>query len=535
MIQGQYAAYFVDELLRLLSDRPGWPSTLLKQSTIGLMEELGLAGAQVANGILTQGSFSELAQLARSQVLVDHGLGALRTRGPLLGQIASRAEEFVPSSYKAKAWLSALPALKADYCQNWRDVLSGPDYSDLQAPHFSTATRPAESASFIAAHLLYLGFSAPYLSRWFNYRAKHDPSSYTLERLFHDLENQIASGYGPVQVLVTLTRQPPEDVRSTQGWLDVPQARQWLSHHNVSGPRTLHGAILYESNQWDIDGALINVAKAVHRLTQRTVLKTGKLPAFHRAAWIAGVNTARHLPDVSQLGKVLTPGYELSDPQVAAPTSDDRLEVAVELLLSSLSESGPSIVGTLWAAVEALLAAPGDPDRMQAALRAADIALVALVRSSIQISLGTLFARCPQEPLAQRLDGLEFDERLVEFERALRANEHEILTHRSTRLALDHTRRLLDADYLKSQRTILLQTFRGLYRQRNLVLHGGITDAPLLEGIIRSATPLVTAVVNRYARARQSRDIDPHVFAFEMYMRVEAYIDNPRSIVSTVW
>ena len=90
-------------MLRLLSDRPGWPSTLLRQSTIGMMEEVGIAGAQVANGILTPASFAELAEVARTQTIVDHGLGTMRTRGPLLAQITNDPAQFRPTSYKAKA------------------------------------------------------------------------------------------------------------------------------------------------------------------------------------------------------------------------------------------------------------------------------------------------------------------------------------------------------------------------------------------------------------------------------------------------
>jgi len=265
------------------------------------------------------------------------------------------------------------------------------------------------------------------------------------------------------------------------------------------------------------------------------MLKSGRAPEFYETAWIAGIPYPRRLPPVSQLGKALTPGYELDDPQVETPDSENRLEVAIDLFLAALSEAGSSTVGTLWAALEALLAAPGDPDRAQVASRAGDIALVALVRASIQMSMGNLFARCPGESLTVRINALEGRDRLSEFERALRGDEHEALPRRSTRLMLSHTKRIFDPDALKLKREELRQTLRALYRQRNLVLHGGVTDAPLLDDIIRSSTPLVAAVINRYARAIYDGVSDPHLFAYDMFVRVENYISNPVSIVDTFW
>ena len=529
MIQGRYAGQLVDELLRLLSDRAGWQTILLRQSTIGLMEELAEAGVHAADGVLSSASFDELNRQTRQQILNDPGLGPIQDRGPLLSQSPHGREEFVPTSYKYKAWTSAIPQLKAAYIRKWRKELQGPGYDDTSGPPF--AIDPRESACFLASHLLYLGLSNGYLSRWLSFRVKHDPSPYSVDKIIEQLEILVDSGPGNVQVLVGLAQPPRDEVRSTHGWLNATLARQWLENNSHQGPKTLHGGILYESEQWDLDGTLLNVARAVHRLRQRAILKSGRAPEFYGTAWVAGVKDPRRLPETSQLGRALVPGYELGDPHVEAPASDDRLEVAVELLLAALTESGPSVAGMLWAALEALLAAPGDPERVEVANRAGDIALVALVRSSIQVSLGILFSRCPNEALTQRLRGLEAQDRLIEFEGALRREEYDTLPHRSTRLTLAHTRRLFDVNVLRQQREDLRQTLRGLYRQRNLVLHGGVTDGALLASILRSSIPVAASVVNRYARASHDGTKDPHVFAFEMFVRVEAYLRDPRSIV----
>ena len=85
------------------------------------------------------------------------------------------------------------------------------------------------------------------------------------------------------------------------------------------------------------------------------------------------------------------------------------------------------------------------------------------------------------------------------------------------------------------KRTELRQTLLGLYRQRNLVLHGGITDSPLLDDILRSSSPVVTAVVNRYARAAADYTMDPHVFAYDMFVRLEKYLADPGIVIESFW
>ena len=525
----------MEELQLLTTERGGWPHTLLRQSTLALVQELVAAGVQTANGILTGSSFENLKSQVREQILKDPGLGTMAARGPLLVQMPRSSDEFAPASFKHKAWISALPGLRTEYLQGWKTEFGNPAYGDASAPAFVGAIPAREAAGLLVAHMLDLGFSSSYLSRWFNYLAVHDTSSYTLSGIIDKLEDRSKNARGRAQILLILARPPQDYIRSLHGWMDGGAVTRWLADNNLHGPRSIHGGLLYESQQWDLDGALLNVARAAHRLKQRTNLKTGRAPEFYSTAWIVGVKDPRRLPPISQLGRTTMPGYELGDLRVEASGSDDRLEVAVELLVSALSEPGPSAAGTLWASLEALLAAPGDPDRIQVAQRAGDIALVALIRASIQISLGMLFSRCPEDGLSRRLLGLDLQDRLLEFEAALRRDEHGTLAHSRTRLVLAHTRILFDADALRSKRQELQQTLLHLYRQRNLVLHGGVTDAPLLGGVLRASTPIVIAVINRYARATQDGAIDPHVFAFQMFTRLEGYLNEPSAIVKNIW
>ena len=237
MIKGTYAAQLADELLRLLSDRAGWPTTLFRQSTIGLMEELAVAGSQTADGVLSSASFEDLKTQVRDQILRDPGLGSMRVRGPVLSLVPRDPKEFVPSSFKHKSWVSTVPGFRDDYIKNWRIESSTKAYADESGPTFPHAVSSYDSACFLASHLLHLGITNSYLSRWLNYRVQHDPLDYELDGLLEQIEILVKGGRFREQILVALSRPPQEEIRSMQGWLNTSATRAWLDSHGLQAPR----------------------------------------------------------------------------------------------------------------------------------------------------------------------------------------------------------------------------------------------------------------------------------------------------------
>ncbi len=62
---------------------------------------------------------------------------------------------------------------------------------------------------------------------------------------------------------------------------------------------------------------------------------------------------------------------------------------------------------------------------------------------------------------------------------------------------------------LKDIESYAADTFQGLYRQRNLVLHGGRTSAVALRACLRTAAPLVGAGSDRIVHARYVEQLRP--------------------------
>ncbi|HEY4049116.1 MAG TPA: hypothetical protein VGM27_19825 [Acidobacteriaceae bacterium] len=96
------------------------------------------------------------------------------------------------------------------------------------------------------------------------------------------------------------------------------------------------------------------------------------------------------------------------------------------------------------------------------------------------------------------------------------------LTNPSDIAAVDRLKEIL-ADPQKKLNDInahLSTVFRGLYRNRNIVLHGGKTDAVGLRSSLRNAAPLVGAGMDRIAHAWFVEGLEPVQIAARAQVRL---------------
>jgi hypothetical protein len=521
MLTTPYAVELAGEMNRHLGSRFGWTTTLFQHSTPDLLQELLVAGSQVANGVLSSSSFAELNIQVKRQFFRDPGLGDMTTRTVLGAALPNNSDEFSDTSHKYRAMNSAMSDIRKAYLRNWKAELSNPGYSLATFP--GSLIPPSETGAYLTAFLLGLGMNSEHLVKWLDYRLSFTKSPITLVQLLDQLIDMCNNSYGPLDVMMVADKTAAPSARPSDGWLTAKQVREWLTSNGFTPPRTIHGGILYTSDQWDIYGALQAVGGTVRRLNRRSNLKSGKSLSFYPTAWIKGVRNPQKVPDNTPIYTLL-PGYQLETPSLSSPPSSNRLEVAVEFVEAAAAVEGPSAAGMLWASLETLLAAPRDTTRMDVVRRGADVGLIAFIRSEISNSLGVILGRCKDEPLGIALASTPWDDRLSRLELALKTAEYESLKRAGPRIHLRHVARLLDQSYLKGLRTTFQQILAGLYRQRNLVLHGGITDGPLIDSYLRCGYPLASAIVNRYARASETAYVDPQVFAFRASASIEEHL-----------
>lgn len=62
---------------------------------------------------------------------------------------------------------------------------------------------------------------------------------------------------------------------------------------------------------------------------------------------------------------------------------------------------------------------------------------------------------------------------------------------------------------LTDVRDMITNTFRRLYRQRNIVVHGGSTAGAALHGTLRTAAPLLGAGLDRLVHAQLTTRVAP--------------------------
>jgi hypothetical protein len=184
-----------------------------------------------------------------------------------------------------------------------------------------------------------------------------------------------------------------------------------------------------------------------------------------------------------------------------------------------------------WSAGEALLTAPGDRGNGVAADRLAALVACSWPRAELT-TLG--WARANQagganEALAERLRATQTNREKAELVLDAIKNGTDLgLARPADQAAVERMRRLLGdpTRTLSAVRTHVSDTLQRLYRQRNIVLHGGQTQTVALEATLRTAAPLVGAGLDRVTHAFLVHGRDPLETATRAEYRLST-IDSP--------
>lgn len=184
---------------------------------------------------------------------------------------------------------------------------------------------------------------------------------------------------------------------------------------------------------------------------------------------------------------------------------DDALELASVLNTGS---PGPAVAGG-WAAIEALLVSPSDEkDRKEGRGSVATDRMAAIVTCSWPgaeiAALSRRLTNISSSPLAKKISVLKnSQERSRVVAEALLAGEILELNTPSDRASASRM-----ANVMKSPGSELIDVqnhvtsaMRRLYRHRNIVMHGGTTDAAALRSTLRTVAPLVGAGLDRIVYA----------------------------------
>lgn len=489
-------------LKELVDHRTPWQRSLWQVGTVLALKEV----LEYAEGVRSKAIRGEALDFVTSSVcrLVgrDLGLGTGDLRGRVLEILSYGAKkEGVLDLAVADSLHELIPRIERDYLQRWVSAL---EVGAVTRNHVELMARS------VVAHLLDAGFAGDHLHGWWTRSLDEGTSLHDLMAKAIEMFERDPVDY---EVLVPFTHLPRE-IAAIAGvrFLTPDELDARLKTEGLPLPKLREGTgtLRFHVSAREPKAALEKAEIEVRRLTARvavglppsnSVVPAGKalaIPAA-RPRWrdLSPRRKALFLPTMMR-HRLLLPAE--SEPALGA------LDDSFELLATVGATTSWASVATLWAAVEGLLARPGDSG-VTAADRLAAVVAGGLVRAELtqlvdvlargEGSLGDLLRSdlSSQERmdavlgLIERGDGLELDdpadEAAVERIKMLLAAPSEVMT-RMTQYFAD--------------------AFRRLFNQRNLLLHGGRFDSVVLPATMRTVPALVAAGLDRIVYAAAQSD-----------------------------
>jgi hypothetical protein len=281
------------------------------------------------------------------------------------------------------------------------------------------------------------------------------------------------------EVLIAFKNAPHLASGYPPGWMKAAAVSSWLRQHgyDVKDIRPSGGLTLKVSAR-DPDAASQGAADRIDHFTARASLASAATLEPWPMIWVKGEPQSfsyGHRPRGVRV-KAL---YRES--QVLTESTDSAVDAAIELLAHLENSSPSAAIAGGWAAVEALLAEPND--RAAAADSFAAVVACSFPRAELTALSYTAEKHCPDLE-GQLAACKENRDRSLILARAI-AGGHSLNLHKHVDQAARVRMEKLLHSPSKSLADIqvhIADTFHRLYRQRNLILHGGKTNAVALRG-----------------------------------------------------
>ena len=505
-------------LLDFFSDRTAWQRTLWSSGTVLSLNELLEASDQVAAGVVGQAAMAHYAHCIEIAALRDFGVGD-ESRRRLLGSLLrtdDRNKTLAAYGLQYKTIEQLIPEVTSEYLKRWSDALTTSPQS----------AKPERAARSIAAHLIDCGFHPQFLHKWWTYKAKYEPGTKTLAELLSEADALASVPPKAYEALLVFEQAPPIDPSKPQPlqWLTNKQVSEWLrgSGFAIAGFRQKGGFLLSGTTR-DNYSVVDTATETASRLISRINLGSAHYNRLNiiREVWIKGEPDSLALPQRRRRVEVHSLQrenqlYDLRDFNV--------VDAAMELVEPLDSQPPSAAVAGGWAAIEALLTGPGDRDQR---ILAGD-RMAALVACSFpRAELTTLSYELEKQggTIGDELKGCAANkDRCEALMREIELGTPLTFPRGSDQAALDRLATLLKnpSRVLREIEARITESFRRLYRNRNIVLHGGKTDAVGLRACLRISAPLVGAGLDRIAHATYTEGLSPLELAARARIRLDS-------------
>jgi hypothetical protein len=357
---------------------------------------------------------------------------------------------------------------------------------------------PERTARAIASYLLDRGFSQTFLHRWWSFKLRYENGARTLADIVEDAHALAMAPAKEYPVLIVFSEFTRRKDGMPESWLNSTEVSHWLKSRgfDVKDIRQ-KGGLLMRIPARDPNAAIEKARERLVSMAARVSVGSARKFELITTAWIDGEPREFSLAhegrdvDVHSLDR---------KNQLYPDGAYSRVDAAIELLEPLATAAPATAVASGWASFEALLSEPGNhavvADRMGA--------IVACSFPRAELTVLSHQAAKSDLALAARLDTcLTNRDRAEMIAEEIAAQPNVALTDVSDQAAYHRMKKLLAGPHgvLKEIEGYTIAAFRRLYRQRNLVLHGGITNGVALRASLRTVTPLMGAGMDRIAHA----------------------------------
>jgi hypothetical protein len=512
-----YARHVLARLLDFFGGTTPWPRRLWDVGAVLALREAAEAGEWSRMRVLSPGAVSWYLHSLERQLGPDRGLGDAALRKELIRLLRSGLGS---ETQDRRRLIQLIPVINSSYIAAWRNAL------DSERPPL-----PEHLAKAIATHLLDSGHSSGQLYRWA--RSLRTQEDVTLADLLARADTLAAQDDQLFDVLVPFATVPDSSTQAEHlpEWCPAQQVVAWFAANGLRDRPRQNGAFRYQVRAKDAVAAAKIVGDRVRRMAGRRAYSRGsrKLLEPTGKMWVAGWDAPLPLLPPERGAKVLTLEIERA---VYSITSGDRLDEALELAAPLNAGSAASAAAGSWSAIESLLFHPGDTreGRAVAGDRLAAIVTCSWPRAELTaLSYQHKLRSGDTDRISMRLTAKRGNLwRSVVVSRALSSGEKLNLTAPSDIAAAERMTAVLRAPHqrLKDVCRTFQGAFRRLYRQRNIVVHGGYTQAIALDSALRVAAPLVGVGLDRLVHAQHDRGPDPLGLAARAANSI-ALVDDP--------
>lgn len=477
-------------LLEFLSERTPWQRSLWGVGVVLAMDELYEACVVSKQGHLSDGAIKRIASSLQKRVGQHPAFSDLEKQHlrNLIQQIP-RPES--PAHFGIRDLSSRV---SADYLTRWGRAIAR---SPVAVESFSRS---------VASYLLDSGFSTTHL--YALVRSKIDaPERVTLSDLCEELQAElIASPVREFEVLLAYSQTPDMPNGLPSDWLRGNSITAWLQEQGYATTDVRAAvALILKVKARDFDGAAGIARGEAERYSARALIATGKALRPLPKIWVKGATEPASLTAASR-GVSVKELYR--GDRVFSANASQSVDAALELVAHLDGSSPPAAIAGGWGAIEGLLADPSD--RASAADNLATLVTCSFPRAELTALSYRVERQAPQE--AAELAGITANRsraRIVAqmiMERRIPVMRAEV-----DQAAVERLRKLLanPNSELLTIKDAISESFHRLYRQRNLILHGGRLDSVALSASLRTVAKLAGAGMDRITHGWHVQGLKP--------------------------